>query len=144
MTNDAGANDVPVARANEFFRFALTGVGAFLVDALFLTGFLALGAGFYVGRLLSWLAAATFSWRINRQWTFRAVTKSGAWREWLRFLLANAVGGLVNFSVYALSLHWVSGLRELPVIAVAAGSVAGLAINYSLSRCWVFHGRRSP
>jgi putative flippase GtrA len=134
-------NGISPTRRNEFFRFAATGTGAFLVDSLALLASLAFGAGFYAGRALSWLAAATFSWRVNRQWTFRTVGTGSALREWGRFLLVNALGGCVNFAIYALLLQRVSGVWTGPVIAVAAGSIAGLSINYFLSRHWVFYRR---
>jgi putative flippase GtrA len=52
--------------------------------------------------------------------------------------MANAVGGVVNLGTYAALVTQVGLCAELPALAVAAGSVTGLAFNYTASRLWVF------
>lgn len=98
----------------------------------------ALGAGLYGGRLLSYLAAATTTWALNRSYTFRNQRSRNKFAEWGRFLAANAVGGLVNYATYAILVTWVSTATAHPVFGVAAGSIAGLAVNFLLSRRVVF------
>lgn len=117
-----------------FVRFALVGAAGFVVDASVLYGALALGFGPIAGRLLSYLAAATATWLMNRRFTF-ASEQPPSFREWASFIAANAVGGLVNLALYAVL---VTQAELEPVIGVAAGSIAGLAINYTLSRFVVF------
>jgi putative flippase GtrA len=56
----------------------------------------------------------------------------------LRYLAANAIGGLANYATYALLVATVEPVRRWPVLAVAAGSVAGLLLNFFLSRRFVF------
>ena len=53
-------------------------------------------------------------------------------------MTANAVGGLVNYTTYALLVATWNVATMHPVIGVAAGSIAGLAINFFLSRRVVF------
>lgn len=139
----------PVSR--QFATFALIGVGGLFVDmaALALALHL-LGLDPYAGRVFSYLMAATFTWYMNRRFTFTGVSRRGAIRQWARFLAANAVGALVNYGVYALVLNtapWVitaAGLWPglftdlLPYIGVAAGSVSGLVFNFVLSKKLVF------
>ena len=59
-----------------------------------------------------------------------------------RFLAANAVGGLVNYTTYAVLVTIYASVAAQPVIGVAAGSVAGLVVNFTASRYVVFRGRR--
>jgi putative flippase GtrA len=52
--------------------FTLVGAAGFLIDAgMLLLLANVLGVNIYVARLLSWLAAATFTWLLNRTLTFR-------------------------------------------------------------------------
>ena len=114
---------------------------AFLVDASVLQAALALGLDPYSGRVASYLCAATAAWAMNRRYTFRVPGREGLAGEWLAYLAANAIGGLVNYGTYVLAL-WLSGaVRTWPVLGVAAGSVAGLAFNFVVNKYWVF--RRS-
>jgi putative flippase GtrA len=50
------------------------------------------------------------------------------------------VGGLVNYTTYAILVTWVSAASAHPVLGVAAGSIAGLAVNFALSQRVVFKG----
>jgi putative flippase GtrA len=124
--------------SREFLTFAAVGAAAFGVDALLLYALMDLGAGFYFGRLGSWVGAASFTWFLNRRLTFRGAVAEPPLRQWLRFLSANAVGGAVNYAVYALVIAASALAREFPVLAVGAGSAAGLVLNFTLSRRYVF------
>ena len=123
-------------------RFAIVGAAGFIVDA----GTLHLAvhninAGFYTGRVISYLAAATFTWMLNRRYTFAGQQDHNRIREYLKFLGANAAGGLLNYSIYALLIHASQTVRQWPTIGVAAGSIGGLIVNFLLSRRLVFNSR---
>ena len=64
--------------------------------------------GWYVARVLSFLAAATATWALNRRYTFGA-RQSGVSlaREYLGYLLTMLGGAFVNYGVYVLVLHCV-------------------------------------
>lgn len=124
----------------QFFMFALVGAAGFFVDAgTLLFAHHVLGLNLYAGRVLSFLTAATFTWQLNRKLTFRdAASSSGALTQWLKFLSANAIGGLINLGVYAVLIARLPVAREHPVLAVAAGSISGLVFNFAISRLVVF------
>jgi putative flippase GtrA len=130
--------------AKQLLSFSMVGAAGFIVDAAGLYFAMhVLGAGLYGGRVISYLVAATATWALNRRYTFRAQRSQNRLKEWGRFLAANTVGGLVNYVTYA-ALVTTDALSALyPVIGVAAGSVAGLTVNFCLSRFFVF-GRRDP
>ena len=130
----SGATPAPV----QFLRFALVGCAGFLVDAGVLNAVLLLGADRYSGRLVSYLAAATFTWALNRNYTFRAQRDTRLLGEWGRFLAANAVGGLINWTTYAILVSVSTTVFAHPAIGVGAGSLAGLVVNFTLSRRFVF------
>ncbi len=123
--------------ARELGLFAVAGVLGFLVDVgvLYL---LAPWLGWYVARVLSFLAAATVTWLFNRRYTFAA--RAGGQpllREYLSYLLAMLGGAAVNYGVYVLVLQWVPG-RGAAALGVALGSCAGMVVNFVSARQIVF------
>ena len=125
-----------------FVRFAVIGTLGVPVDAgmLWLMTHKA-GLDPYSGRAISWLCAATFTWTGNRYLTFaarRARGIAGAGKEWLRFLAANAVGGLVNVGLYATLVRFAPPPFDNLYLALVVGVLAGLVFNFTLSRTMVF------
>lgn len=126
----------------EVFRFGVVGVAGFVVDAGVLALGLHLGAGPWIGRLLSYIAAATVTFGLNRAWTFRAADRSRPiTQDWSLFLLVNLLGFACNYGTYAALVTGVPLVRAYPVLGVAAGSLAGMAGNFVLSRRYVFRRR---
>ncbi len=127
--------------ARQFLRFGLIGTGGFVVDTsvlYFVMG--VVGLDHYSGRAASWFVAATFTWAMNRRFTF-ADTRP-PFRQWIAFLAANAFGGAVNYAVYATLVTFVDAVAQTPVLGVAAGSIAGLFFNFTASKLVVFRRTR--
>jgi putative flippase GtrA len=123
----------------EFLRFAVVGVVGFFADsAALLLATRALGLDLYAGRVFSYLIAATTTWALHRHFTFTGGTRSAPTRQWLKFLGANAIGGAVNYAVYAALVTYSSTVAAQPVLGVAAGSVIGLVFNFTTNKLWVF------
>jgi putative flippase GtrA len=121
----------------QFFVFGLIGTAGFVVDSSAL--YLAMGQfglDHYSGRVFSWFVAATFTWAMNRRFTFS--DSRPPFRQWLAFLASQAIGGLVNFAIYAAMVTFIPLVAEHPVLGVAAGAVAGLFFNFSASKYVVF------
>ncbi|MCX7372912.1 MAG: GtrA family protein [Alphaproteobacteria bacterium] len=123
----------------QFFRFGVVGTLGFVVDSAVLLAMLWLGAGPYGGRVVSYVAAASTTWAVNRAWTFRdAARDTPAARQWGVFVALNLLGFVANYGVYAALITWTETVRSWPVLGVAAGSVAGMFINFSVARTIVF------
>lgn len=125
-------------------RFAAIGALGMPVDAgmLWLMTHRA-GLDPYSGRVVSWLSAATFTWMGNRYFTFSSTRARGflpALREWLRFLAANAVGGLVNVGLYSTLVRFAPPPANDLYVALVLGVLAGLIFNFTLSKTMVFKG----
>lgn len=127
----------------EFLSFAVVGVIGLGVD-LGVLYLLAPLFGWYGARVISFLAAASTTWALNRRFTF-AHRPSGVsiGREYLGYLLTMLGGALVNYTTYVLTLHWIAG-PWAPALGVALGSCAGLAVNFLSARHLVFGARRNP
>lgn len=131
----------------QFLRFGVVGTVGFVVDTAVLYAGLALGLGLYGGRAVSYLAAATTTWALNRAWTFRDQGQGQApvMRQWALFVAINLVGFAFNYGTYAALVAGVAFVAQHPVIGVAAGSLAGMLGNFLLSRRFVFGGTaRAP
>ena len=123
----------------EFLRFCAVGAIGFIVDAgvlQILTSLL--GMDPYSSRVVSFLAAATVTWLLNRRYTFSADEDAHLHREWARYISINAFGGGLNYLIYALCVAQFTLVHRYLFLGVAAGSAAGLLVNYTASKYLVF------
>jgi putative flippase GtrA len=126
-----------------FLRFGFVGGCGFLVDeaVLSLLHYL-IGIDRYSARAVSIFCAATFTWWGNRKLTFAEHAASGGTgavvREWLRFMLANGFGALVNYGTYSLCVGFAPVPISNPLLATAVGVGVGLIFNFTLSKRFVF------
>jgi putative flippase GtrA len=131
------------AVSNAPARFALIGIVGFVVDAGVLH-LLVFGAGArpISGRVGSFLCAAFVTWRLNRRYTFAGYrTGGGSVGEWLRYLWASGVGAALNYSVFAVLVLTLPLVARTPTLGVAAGSLAGMIVNFTLYKLVVFRRR---
>lgn len=128
-------------------RFSIVGGVGFLVDTGLLYALIrTTGMDPYSARLVSFLSSATTTWALNRSFTFaKGIQGAPTYGEWAAYLALMMGGGVVNYGVYSLCITFSSGMYAHPVLAVAAGSVAGLFLNFSTSRNLFLRprGRRS-
>ncbi len=128
-----------MALRRQLVLFAISGALGFAVDAgivQFLVRELAINP--YGARVVSFLAAATTTWGFNRRYTFAGHGGGSRRRELLRYLIAMAGGFALNYGAYAACVLFWPIVREWPAIGVAAGSVAGAALNFLTSKYWIF------
>jgi putative flippase GtrA len=126
-----------LALAFEFIRFGTVGFGGFLVDTSVVYG-LRFWLGLYGAGLVSFVAAASFTWAVNRVWTFRGRGGGSLIRQWLHFMAANALGFTLNRGTYFILVAFVPVCASNPVLAILAGVAAGMLVNFHLSRKLVF------
>ena len=129
---------------NQFLRFCVVGALGFVTDfAVLYAGVKWLGLGTLSGRVLSFVIAATVTWKVNRHFTFVKEGR-GSVREWLHYLTFTGLGGCINVAVYqgwlALTDHRTLNL----FLAVAAGSGVALFFNFAVSKRAVFAEARQP
>ena len=91
-----------------------------------------------IGRVGSFLCASLVTWRINRRFTFGTASAGNWLLEWFRYFWASVAGALVNYLVFALLIMVSPAVARMPTLAVAAGSVAGMVINFVLYSRFVF------
>lgn len=125
-----------------FAGFLAVGAFGFLVDA----GVLWLALDLlnpYAARLVSFAAAVTATYTLNRAFVFRKGRKQPGWFAGLgRFVMSNSVGGAINLAVYSLLVFAGWGLVSHPIVATGIGSIAGAAANFTLTSLFVFPALR--
>jgi putative flippase GtrA len=125
-----------VQKSAEFLRFCGVGVIGFVVDSAVLYGS-APYLGWLFARLVSFLVAASVTWYLNRRLTFISEAKDAAGSamsmQYAKYLASMALGGVLNLTVYALTIAtW--KFYAAPILGVALGSCAGLALNFVIAR----------
>ena len=121
----------------QFLRFGIVGAFGFLIDTAIVYS-LRRGLGIYGSGVVAYIAVATINWAFNRVWTFRGYGSGAIHRQWAMFMITNLAGFVLNRGTYALLVTFVPLAYAQPVIAVAAGAIAGLFVNFGLSRTVVF------
>ena len=133
-----------------FFRFACVGGTIALIDAglLYLLKDLP-GFNAYIARVFSYTAAMSAGYVLNRYFTFHHIEKGRALvDELLRFFSVHALGGVLNFGVFAgvvyfgeqadLTRFWDA---LMPLIGVWVGGLVGMTFNFLFSSKLVFDER---
>jgi len=136
-TPDAGGSSSPGSPLRRFTSFATVGAVGFIVDAAILSTLVhAAGWHHYTARALSFFAAVTVTWYLNRSWVFSRTNDRT--REYGAYFGVQVVGAAINLGTYALVIAMIPSLARFPVLPLAAGAMLALLFNYSAASRWVF------
>lgn len=128
-----------------FLRFGLVGAAGFFVNAgAFWIALHLLHLNKDIAWFFAFVPSVTFTWWGNRTFTFHEHASTGlraTLREWARFVVTNGFGAIVNYATYEALIHW-TGVNAF--VALAAGVLAGLAFNFTLSKRVVFKRKVPP
>jgi putative flippase GtrA len=131
------ARPVLLSSAGEFIRFGGVGAVGLMVSIAIVYAVRGL-IGLYAGGLVAWAVAATVTWLLNRVWTFRERSTIPFHRQWVLFLGTSLIGFTLYYATYATLVTYSSICSKEPVAAVSAGAMAGMFVNFTLSRRLVF------
>lgn len=122
-------------RLVSFFRFTIVGVLNTAIDYTIFLWLSWVGVSIVPAQALSYSAGTLNSYLLNRNWTFRERNLSGTWRAFVSFIVLN----LITLSCTTGLLSLLNQLTDwtLPICKLLA-TLAGLIINYTGSRLWVF------
>jgi putative flippase GtrA len=131
-----------------FFRFACVGGTIALLDVgvLYLLKDLP-GFNAYIARVFSYTAAMSAGYVLNRYFTFHHIERGRVLLdELIRFFSVHALGGVLNFGVFALVVFFgeQADLNRfwdavMPLIGVWVGGLIGMTFNFLFSSKFVFN-----
>jgi putative flippase GtrA len=128
----------------QFIKFGTVGgAGFFLDNILIYAGMHGLGLSPIAAGLFSFPFVVVFTWLGNRLYTFRDSKPMPMHVQLARFVAVCAIGLIFNRGTYSLlvgevPLVMVYTLLGVPVIAVIAGTAAGMFFNFFASKKLVF------
>jgi putative flippase GtrA len=91
-------------------------------------------------RVLSFLAAVTATWALNRAMTFADRASVRVVREWGRYFGVSAFGAAFNFVVYLAAVGFSAWFAARPVAALALASALAMCVNYLGYKHLAFRG----
>jgi putative flippase GtrA len=120
-----------------FASFTTVGIVGFVVDAGILSALVHVWEWpHYAARALSFAAAVTVTWALNRRWVF--VRTDDATREYGAYFGVQAIGACLNLGTYAAVILVFPSLARIPVLPLTAGAALGFVFNYSALARWVY------
>jgi putative flippase GtrA len=135
-----------------FVKFAIVGTIGMVVDFIvFNLFFVAFGLEPVAASVVSFLAAVTSNFILNRSWTFHDSRSKSLRRQLAQYLLVNVVGLIIRTPIFAALgavFHGFLDARQLPLgidavwlahnLALAAAIGVILLWNYFVNRRWTF------
>ena len=120
----------------------MVGALGFAVDAgiLLLASKLA-GWSPLAARAVSFPAALTCTWWLNRRFAFAGRGLDSAASEYGLYSLIQVLGAIINMGVFVACLELWPAWERVPVVPLAIGASIALAFNFSALRS-VLYGRR--
>jgi len=124
---------------SQFARFVGVGAVGFVIDAGILTALMnGFGWGPYAARAISFSAAVSVTWALNRRQVFRPTARPK--REYSSYFVVQSIGASINLGIFAVLIELVPALLAWPFVPLAIGGCAGLVFNFFGSRAFVFVG----
>jgi putative flippase GtrA len=125
-------------------NFIAIGAIGFCVDGGLLT---LLNGGYGVelvpARLVSFTAAVTVTWLLNRKRTFADRKDSRPAREWGRYAVVNGVGALLNMLIFFWLIARFEVMAGMPLLPLALAAGVALVFNFLGSRHVAFREQRT-
>ena len=116
----------------QIIKFGVVGIVGFITNAGIVVYFSS-NIGPIYSQMIAFPVAVFITWLLNRNYTFGISRYS--WRqEFYRYLLGNLLGWAINNGTYFFLILNVSFVYQNPLIAVAAGSLSGMILNFIFSR----------
>ena len=123
-------------------RFVAIGAIGFCVDGGLLTFFhSAMVLELVPARLLSFTAAVTVTWILNRRRTFARRADPRPVREWGRYAIVNSIGALLNMAIFFWLIERYEFMASVPLLPLALAAIVALVFNFLGSRHVAFRRR---
>lgn len=129
----------------QFIFFGIAGATGFLISSTILMVFIkALHFHPIPARIFSYLPAVTMTWYLNRSLTFSVTHTKSKFKEWLRYISANWIGTLLNFTIYSALILFAIGFFSHPLVALAISCGCSMFFNFFAAKYYSFRITNEP
>jgi len=123
---------------HQFAKFLIVGGIAFFIDASLLQSLVSVAeVSPFVARIFSFSGAVTFTWWMNRRYTFKS-ERSASLREFMQYITTQSLGLGINVGIYSLCLLSIDITATYPVIALVPATGVALIFNFVSMKKIVF------
>jgi putative flippase GtrA len=129
--------NIKTTNFKQFVIFMAVGFIGFVIDALLLT-YLSqkIGLSLLASRVLSFSAASTITWLLNRKVTFK--TAKATHIEYLKYNTVQLLGAGINFSIFIVIVEIFEKFEQTPIIPLGIGAIFSMAFNFIGAKLWVY------
>lgn len=133
-----------LATGRQAGSFAVIGGIGFVVDGGILTIMNTVyGIELLPARLVSFTAAVTTTWFLNRQRTFADNKSKKPVSEWSRYAAVNSIGSVLNMGIFFWLITQYEALARIPLVPLGIAASVALVFNFIASKYLVFRQQRS-
>lgn len=133
-----------LATGRQAGSFATIGAIGFVVDAGILTVLNSIyDVDLLPARIVSFSAAVTTTWLLNRERTFADRKGEKLVSEWSRYAAVNSVGSILNMGIFFWLIAQNEALARVPLIPLGIAASIALLFNFVASKYFVFRRQQS-
>jgi putative flippase GtrA len=128
-----------LATGRQAGSFAVIGGIGFVVDGGILTILNSVyDVALLSARLVSFSAAVTTTWYLNRRRTFADRKNEKVVSEWGRYAAVNSIGSILNMGIFFWLIAQNDALARMPLIPLGIAASVALVFNFIASKYVVF------
>ena len=129
----------------QFVRFGLigglnTGVDLVILNTLMFLAGVYEGTGYSFFKAISFCAAASFSYFMNKHWAFKDRTKKKQVQQFSQFFAVSVVGAIINVSVATIVVTYAKPIVGTALINDALWGSVGALGGTAVGLIWNFFG----
>ena len=128
--------------ANQAGRYLIGALIALAIDACVMLVLVQWGTPTLLARAFALLIGITTTYVFNRAFTFE-VTHAATFGDWLRYVLAQSVGSVLNFVASTLAIGYLGRSTWTVLVGVGVGAGIGFCYNFFAARR-LLHRRGLP
>ncbi len=121
-------------------QFGLVGLSGVFVNLAVVTLLLMAGLSSFIALAGGIVVSVITNFLFNRRFTFQYARDGNVWKQFVGFCLASSVGAAIQFGVASAVL--LAYPKVLPQVAALFGIAAGMLINFTVNRYFVFKAKR--
>jgi putative flippase GtrA len=134
-----GSRDLmATVKLDQLLRFAVVGAFGFVVDGGLLTVLLSNEWNLFAARALSFSAAVSSTWFLNRRWTFISAAAAVPRNAYMRYFGVQLAGAALNLSIFFVLVLLIPHLKSVPLVPLAVGAAVSLMFNYLVTKYLIF------